>query len=150
MPGHYVHRHRVTFDETNVVGNVYFAHYLRWQGHCREHFLADHAPGVLAALAGGLALVTVDCAAEFYAETWAADLIEIRMTLAGLAGNRVTMSFDYLRMPDGPAELVARGRQSIACMRRDDGRLEPAPVPDELRDALRRFEPAGPGSPHRA
>ena len=31
-----------TFDETNLVGNVYFAHYLHWQGHCRESFLADH------------------------------------------------------------------------------------------------------------
>ena len=62
MPEAYLHRHRVTFDETNLVGNVYFAHFLHWQGHCREHFLADHAPGVLGALADGLALVTVNCA----------------------------------------------------------------------------------------
>jgi len=140
--GHYAYRHRVTFDETNLVGNVYFAHYLRWQGHCREEFLAEHAPGVLAALSGGLVLVTVDCAAEFYAETYAADLIEVRMALDRLTGNRVAMSFDYQRLRDGPPELVARGRQSIACMRRDHGRLEPVPVPDELRDALRLFSPA--------
>ena len=142
MPAHYAYRHRVTFDETNLVGNVYFAHYLRWQGHCRESFLSEHAPTVLAALSGDLALVTVDCAAEFYAETYAADLIEVRMTLDRLAGSRVSMSFDYLRLDDGRAELVARGRQSIACMRRGDGRLEPVPVPDELRHALHRFQPA--------
>ena len=26
------YEHVVTFDETNLVGNVYFAHYLHWQG----------------------------------------------------------------------------------------------------------------------
>jgi enediyne biosynthesis thioesterase len=142
----YEYRHRVTFDETNLVGNVYFAHYLRWQGHCRESFLADHAPGVLHSLAGGLVMVTVDCAAEFYAESFAGDRVEIRMRLEQITGNRVGMSFDYLRRADGEPELLARGRQTVACMRRGARGLEPAPVPDELRRALARFpnEPAGP------
>jgi enediyne core biosynthesis thioesterase len=135
MAERYVHRHRVTFDETNLVGNVYFAHYLRWQGHCREQFLADHAPGVLAALGDGLVLVTVDCAAEFYAEAFAGDLIDVIMTLDGLTGNRITMGFDYVREP----ALLAQGRQSVACMRRAGRSLEPVPVPDELRSALGRF-----------
>ena len=33
--------------------------------------------------------------------------------------------------------MVARGEQQIACMRRHDGKLLPAPVPEALRDALR-------------
>lgn len=81
MPDGYTIQHLVTFDETNLVGNVYFAHYLRWQGHCRERFLADHAPGVLAAFS----------------------------------------------------------RQTVACMRREGDRLEPVPVPEELRAALTRY-----------
>jgi enediyne biosynthesis thioesterase len=126
----------VTFDETNLVGNVYFAHYMHWQGHCRETFLADHAPGVLAALADGLVLVTVDCAAEFYAESHALDTIEVRMMLERVSGHRVTMSFDYLRTEPGPPELLARGRQTVACMRRGADGLEPAPVPADLQRAL--------------
>lgn len=139
MPEHYVYRHRVTFDETNLVGNVYFAHYLHWQGHCREHFLADHAPGVLAALANGLALVTVDCAAEFHAECRALDEVEVRMSLDDLTGNRVRMGFDYLRRTDAGPQLLARGRQTVACLRRDGATLTPVPVPDELRVALMRY-----------
>ena len=142
MPDHYVHRHRVTFDETNLVGNVYFAHYLHWQGHCREHFLADHAPGVLGALDVGLALLTVDCSAEFFAESRAFDEIEVHMVLERISGNRLTMCFDYLRTAPGPAELLARGRQTVACMRRGRDGLEPTPVPDELRRALARFATA--------
>ncbi|GAB3159105.1 acyl-CoA thioesterase [Micromonospora sonneratiae] len=136
MADTYVHRHRVTFDETNLVGNVYFAHYLHWQGHCREHFLADHAPGVVAALADRLALVTMDCAVEFYAEGRALDHIEIRMRLDETTGNRITMCFDYVRVRPEPTVLLARGRQTVACMTREAAGLSPIAVPEELRAAL--------------
>ncbi|MFI2710755.1 acyl-CoA thioesterase [Micromonospora sp. NPDC018662] len=139
MPRSYVHRHVVTFDETNLVGNVYFAHYLHWQGHCREHFLAEHAPGVVGALADGLALVTVDCHADFYAEGNAFDEIEVRMTLDRLDGPRIAMSFDYVRTRPGPPGLLAQGRQTVACMRRGAHGLEPVEVPSELREALSRY-----------
>ena len=55
----YEYRHIVGFEETNLVGNVYFVNHLRWQGRCRELFLRDHAPGVLAELDRGLSFVTI-------------------------------------------------------------------------------------------
>ena len=129
----YLYLHRVTFDETNVVGNVYFAHYLHWQGHCRERFLADHAPGVLAAVgAGDLVLVTVSCDMEYYAETFALDEVEVSMTLRDSGGNRVVMDFDF-RVDGG---LRARGSQVVACLRRTSGGAEPAQLPAELVRAL--------------
>jgi enediyne biosynthesis thioesterase len=57
----YEYRHIVGFEETNVVGNVYYASHIRWQGRCREMFLRDHAPGVLHQLGEGLRLVTTHC-----------------------------------------------------------------------------------------
>ena len=33
------YRHLVGFEETNLVGNVYYANHVRWQGRCREMFL---------------------------------------------------------------------------------------------------------------
>jgi len=47
----YEYRHVVVFEETNLVGNVYYVNHLRWQGRCREMFLREHAPLVLAELA---------------------------------------------------------------------------------------------------
>jgi len=136
MPDSYLYRHTVTFDETNLVGNVYFAHYLHWQGHCREHFLGEHAPEVIAALSGDLALVTVDCSAEFYAEAAAFDDIEVRMMLDRVDGHRIAMCFDYLRVSPGPVTLLARGRQTVACMRRGEYGLEPIAVPGAPRTWL--------------
>ncbi|MBW4722497.1 acyl-CoA thioesterase [Saccharothrix obliqua] len=133
----YVLRHRVTFDETNVVGNVYFAHYLHWQGHCREAFLADHAPGVLGEVRRGeLALATVSCAMEFFAECFALDEIEVAMTLRGRRGNRVEMDYEFRR----GGRLVARGGQVVSCLRRTADGVLPVRVPEELAAALAPFE----------
>ena len=139
----YDYEHVVTFDETNVVGNVYFVNHLRWQGHCRELFLEEHAPGVLAQLADGLVLVTTRCSCEYFAELAALDRVVVRMSLAELSQSRVTMRFDYLRAgPEGETP-VARGEQQVACLRRDGQSLAPAAVPDELRAALEPYAVAG-------
>ncbi|MEV5569956.1 acyl-CoA thioesterase [Spirillospora sp. NPDC052269] len=135
----YEYSHRVTFSDTNVVGNVYFASYLAWQGACRELFLADHAPGVVERLDGDLALVTVSCACDYLAELSAFDHVSVRMTLSELEDNRVTMGFDYYRTGGGPALLAARGAQTIACMARTPSGLAPAAIPDDLLLALRPY-----------
>ncbi|WP_346622474.1 acyl-CoA thioesterase [Blastococcus montanus] len=126
----------MTLDETNAVGNVYFAHYLHWQGHCREMFLAQHAPATAAAIAAGsLAMVTVSCSMDYYVECYAFDDVEVLMTLGSTAGNRVSMRFDFGR----GEQLVARGAQTVACMSRRPEGVMPAPLPADLVTALARF-----------
>jgi enediyne biosynthesis thioesterase len=131
----YEHRHVVGFEDTNLVGNVYYANHVRWQGRCREMFLRDHAPAVLDEMENGLALVTTRVSCEYLAELRAFDEVSVRMRLGGTAQNRVVMRFEYWR----GQELVARGEQEIACMRRGEGGAVPVPVPQALRDALRPF-----------
>lgn len=133
------YRHVITLEETNLVGNVYFTNYLRWQGHCRERFLMEHAPGVLRALQGALALVTVSCQCDFFDELFASDTVELRMALQGTSDNRVTMAFDYYRTSGSVAQLVARGSQTIACMSRTEHGTVPVSVPAELREALSHY-----------
>jgi enediyne core biosynthesis thioesterase len=130
------YEHVVTFDETNVIGNVYFVNHLRWQGHCRELFLAAHAPGVLDALADSLVLVTTQCSCEYFAELAALDRVVVQMRLAALQGNRIRMRFDYVRENGHGPEVVARGEQEVACLARGTNGVGPVPVPDELRNAL--------------
>ena len=132
----YEYRHRVAFEETNLVGNVYYVNHLRWQGRCREMFLMDHAPSVLEELSRGLSLVTTRCSCEYLAELSAFDEVVVRMRLDGMVQNRLSLGFEYWRAANGGEELVARGEQQIACMRRESGRLVVAPVPEALRQAL--------------
>lgn len=133
------YRHTVSFEETNLVGNVYYANHVRWQGRCRELFLQRHAPDVLIDMGKDLALVTVRVSCEYFAELFAFDEVVIRMRLGRIAQNRVTMAFEYWRASNDREELVARGEQQIACMARDGGSLVPTLVPQALQEALRLY-----------
>lgn len=132
----YEYRHIVGFEETNLVGNVYYANHIRWQGRCRELFLRDHAPDVLAALQQDLALITTHVSCEYLAELAAFDEVVIRMRLAALTQNRISMIFEYWRQTAGGEELVARGEQQVAGMKRSGNQLTPARLPESLREAL--------------
>ena len=131
----YEYRHVVGFEETNLIGNVYYANHVRWQGRCREMFLRDRAPDVIEALKHGLALVTTRVSCEFMTELVAFDEVVLRMRLGQLTQNRITMNFEYWR----GEELVARGEQQVACMQREGEQVVPVPVPTQLREALREY-----------
>jgi enediyne biosynthesis thioesterase len=133
----YEYRHVVTFEETNLVGNVYFTRYLSWQGRCRELFLHDHAPGVLDELGRDLRLVTTRVSCDYFAELLAFDEVIVRMTLQAVSQTRIAMAFQYLRQTGDGTELVARGEQEAACLRvADDGSASPDRIPTELQAAL--------------
>src|SRR4051812_30293404 len=115
----YEYRHIVGFEETNLVGNVYYANHVRWQGKCREMFLHDHARDILEQLKYGFALVTTRVSCEYLTELSVFDELLIRMLLGELKQNRITMTFEYWRCTPAGEELVARGEQQVACMRRE-------------------------------
>ncbi len=143
MDKYFEYLHTVGFEETNLVGNVYYVNYLRWQGRCRELFLKQRAPDVLADVQGDLKLFTLKVDCEFFAEITAFDDISIRMRLLDLAHTQLEFGFDYVRLdPDGTETQVARGRQRVACMRGPNGRTTPARVPQSLSRALEPYLPA--------
>jgi enediyne core biosynthesis thioesterase len=139
MTPYFEYRHVVGLDETNVVGNVYFAHFVRWQGRCRELFLRDRVPGLIAELGDGLKIFTLGCSCEYVAEVFAFDEIAIRMRLAELTQTQVAFTFDYVRVRGEAEELVATGQQRVLCMRAGDDGLKPARVPADFRQALTPF-----------
>jgi enediyne biosynthesis thioesterase len=136
----YEFRHIVGFEETNLVGNVYYTNHVSWQGRVREMFLREHAPEVIGELSRGLSLATLRVSCEYLAELYAFDEIVIRMRLGELTQGRLTLLFEYLRRTGEREELVARGEQQVACLRREGEQLVPAPVPKSLREALRQYE----------
>ncbi|MBM7774511.1 enediyne biosynthesis thioesterase [Actinokineospora baliensis] len=136
MPDFYEIRHTVGFEETNLVGNVYYVNYLRWQGRCRELFLREHAPGVLEELRADLKLFTLRVECEFFAEITAFDELSVRMRLEELTQTQVQFAFDYVHLREGVEVLVARGRQRVACMRGPNTDTVPTRVPEQLRAAL--------------
>ncbi|CAL9401484.1 enediyne biosynthesis thioesterase [Streptomyces glaucescens] len=147
---YYELRHLVGFEETNLVGNVYYVNYVRWQGRCREMFLRDRAPDVLEDIRGDLKLFTLSVGCEFFAEITAFDQLSIRMRLEDLTQTQIGFTFDYVRLrgEDGAVaeDLVARGRQRVACMRGPNTDTRPTRVPEALRRALEPYALPASGS----
>ncbi|MFJ9829579.1 acyl-CoA thioesterase [Streptomyces sp. NPDC101160] len=133
---YFEYRHTVGFEETNLVGNVYYVNYLRWQGRCRELFLQQKAPDVLAEVQDDLKLFTLKVDCEFFAEITAFDELSIRMRLSELGQTQLEFTFDYVKVTGGAEVLIARGRQRIACMRGPNTNTVPSRIPDGLARAL--------------
>ncbi|MFI8308111.1 acyl-CoA thioesterase [Streptomyces sp. NPDC085927] len=138
---YFEYRHTVGFEETNLVGNVYYVNYLRWQGRCRELFLKQKAPEVLADVQDDLKLFTLKVDCEFFAEITAFDELSVRMRLSEFGQTQLEFTFDYVKVDDDGGEaLVARGRQRVACMRGPNTDTVPSLVPEAL---VRALEPYG-------
>jgi enediyne biosynthesis thioesterase len=136
----FLYRHTVSFEETNVVGNVYFTRHIAWQGRCREMFLKQHAPEILAEIARDLRLVTIRVSCEYFEELNAFDEIDVQMSLAHLRQHKIGLGFNYLKTVAGQRSTAARGFQEIGCMRLTAKGLVPVSVPPPLAEALRPFQ----------
>jgi enediyne biosynthesis thioesterase len=133
---HYEIRHTVLFEETNLLGNVYYVNHLKWQGRCREQFLKDHVPEILDELGRGLYLVTTRVSCEYLRELAPFDEVAIRMRLASQTQNRVTMHFEYWRLNTEGEELAARGEHQVAFLHKAGEQVTAASIPPALSEAL--------------
>jgi enediyne biosynthesis thioesterase len=130
---YFAYRRVVSLEETNATGNVYFAQYVKWQGHCRELFLKETGDWVVRELGNRYALVTTWCRCDYYIETQAFDEICMHLFISETVQNRMGLEFEYWRVGGAQDELVARGSQQLAWLeRQSDGRLHPRPVPARL------------------
>lgn len=128
----YEYTHTVSFEETNLVGNVYFANHIRWQGRVREMFINDYAKDLLDLLKKDLVLVTTKVSCEYFIELFALDKIAIKMYVVQINQNRITMKFEYYKNN----ELAAIGEQQIACMKKVEHGIHPTQIPESLKNAL--------------
>ncbi|MFM7201753.1 MAG: acyl-CoA thioesterase [Myxococcota bacterium] len=133
------YRHIVGFQDTNLVGNVYYANHIAWQGRCREMFLRTHAPDTLQALQEGLALVTVKVSCEYLSELQPFDEVVIHMRLAEVKQNRALMRFEYFKQAGAQLMPIAVGEHAVAAMRREGDSLVPTPFPPSMKEALHAF-----------
>ena len=132
--------HTVSFEDTNVMGNVYFAHFLSWQGKCREMFIKEKVPGLLALIESNkLLMVTISCSCEFFYELRAFDEIIVNMELASVTQNRVKMNFSYLKKTGDALKTVAKGTHEVGCFFRDGADITTLSVPEILQEALTEY-----------
>jgi enediyne core biosynthesis thioesterase len=141
---HFEYRLSLGLQETNVVGNVYFANYFLWQGKCREEFLRRHAPQVLEEFKAGFGMITRECSCVFHQEAFAFQEIVIQMGLERLTRTGMSMTFDYYRQEtDGSLTRLAQGRQEAIWVSPEH---RVALLPPYLYDAIAQYARAEPAN----
>lgn len=124
----------VTFQDTNVAGNVYFATYFRWQGVCRELLLALLYSQASEDLRKGMGFATKYAHMDFVHEALLFDSILIRMTAQRLTRIQVEFGFEFLKEPEG--RLLAKGTQGVVWTTCDHS---PGRMPNELYENIAQY-----------
>jgi enediyne biosynthesis thioesterase len=121
-----------TFEETNLIGNVYFANYAIWQGRCREIFLYEFCPDVIEEIKNGLLLVTLDMNITFLNQTFVLEKILMRMSIDAKSDTSLLMKFDYYKEENDRLNIVANGLQTIVAMKSINDKMVTVNLPHSL------------------
>ena len=125
---------QTSLEDANLVGNIYFDNYAKWQGRLLDVFLFEAAPGLFRTGAAGGELTCRTCRVKHFREAMPFDRIRVSMGLRAVYRRGLKLEFEYSRVsPDGSLEKLAFGEQEAVWTVRDaDGRPAAAPLPEEL------------------
>lgn len=107
--GWFVHRFIPTYQDTNSVGNVYFAMYLMWVGKTRELFFLQAVPNFDPKTSEYL-ILTRSIDHKFQKEIKEFDEVTIQIKIADYNRKFVTLEHQIL---DLKGELVGKGKQVL-------------------------------------
>jgi acyl-CoA thioester hydrolase len=124
--------YRVIYGDTDQMGVVYYANYLRWFEKGRSEFLRQVGLPYAQIEQRGFSFPVLEVACRYVRSARYDDDIRIETELAEL--RRASLTFRYRVTRDGDNALLATGSTKHACLDRA-GRL--TRVPETLRNAVR-------------
>ncbi|MFZ5773166.1 MAG: SDR family NAD(P)-dependent oxidoreductase, partial [Thermodesulfobacteriota bacterium] len=126
-----------SLEDANLVGNIYFANYYKWQGRTRDNFFKKIAPEFYLGEKGG-EWRCIHCKVNHLNEAMPFDRIVIRMHRNAVYERGLELYFDYFRVkPDGTHQKLAYGvHKAIWHAPTREGAWSPAALPVPFREAL--------------
>jgi enediyne polyketide synthase len=141
---------QTSLEDANLVGNIYFDNYAKWQGRVRDVFFYETAPHLYRGGAPNGELMCRRVRVSHIREAMPFDMIYVNMGLRAVHQCGVKLEFTYHRVnPDGSSEKLAFSEHNAVWVVRDaQGRPTAAPLPEELVEALRQppADDAAPGA----
>ena len=133
------HTIETSLDNSNLVGNIYFANYYAWQGQTRDRYFFNLIPEYFRGIGEQGELICLETRVDHLREAMPFDRIIVTMALKVLRSSSAVFHFEYFRLdPDGTKTKLAFGEQNaVWVVRNNKGKPEPAPFPDKVRDAFK-------------
>ncbi|TAK35766.1 MAG: acyl-CoA thioesterase [Chloroflexota bacterium] len=124
---------RVRYEETDAMGYVYHANYLRYFEVGRVEYLRAHRAEYRGWEQRGLAAPVVESSCHHHAPAYFDDLLLVRTRVVSLRRASFVLEYQIVRESDGCR--IVSGSTRHACVDRFTGR--PLPLPADLQTALR-------------
>ena len=116
--------HRVIYGDTDQMGVVYYANYLRWFEKGRSEFLRQIGLPYKTIEAQGFHFPVTEVSCRYFKSAHYDDVITIATQLSSVG--RATLNFDYTISREGDNASLASGSTKHACVDAD-GRIKRMP-----------------------
>ena len=128
-----------SLENSNIVGNIYFANYYAWQGQVRDHYFYRIIPEFFRGVAENGELICLQTQVQHLREAMPFDRIIVTMALKSLKKYSVTFHFEYFKEEhDGKRTKLAFGeQQNIWVVRDEKGRPLPSVFPRPVIEAFK-------------
>ena len=130
----FVFHKRIFLKDTNVEGNVYFAHFFEWQGEAREEFFRENVPDHMQILKSGTKLITVNAWVTFKQSVYLFDEVLINVKTTNLKQMTLELFFTFVNKITG--EIVAYGGQKLAFSDLSGSSIS---IPDSIKENAKYF-----------
>ena len=127
---------RVRYGDTDQMGVVYYANYLRYFEVARVEYLRLLGHDYRSMEQDGIVVAVTEAVCRYHQPARFDDLLQLRCRIVDV--RRASLAFEYEIVREPERTLLASGRTVHACLQRDS--LRPTRVPEELRLAIDAFE----------
>jgi acyl-CoA thioester hydrolase len=130
---------RVRYGDTDAMGVVYYANYLRYFEAARVEYLRLLGHGYRGIEESGVVVAVTEAVCRYHAPARFDDALGLHCRITNLRGASLRFEYEIRREPDGL--MLSSGYTDHACLAR--ATLRPVRVPPDLRSAIQAFETAG-------
>jgi len=126
-----------SLEDANLVGNIYFSNYYKWQGRVIGRYLNSVMPESYRVPGQQGEFRCVSCKVNHIQEAMPFDRIGVRLYRAALHERGIRFQVDFYLMPEqGEPKKLAHGYyEALWYSQVQDGDWQPAQVPEELRQS---------------
>jgi acyl-CoA thioesterase FadM len=109
-----------TQEDSNLVGNVYYANYFIWQGRVRDKFINSFAPEFLRGIGRDGELICVSSRLDYLRDAMPFDKIYVAFSINEVYQTQATLKFEFYRvLPEDKKEKLAIGEHVVRWLIQD-------------------------------
>ncbi|GAB4194912.1 MAG: hypothetical protein Tsb002_26890 [Wenzhouxiangellaceae bacterium] len=109
-----------SLEESNLVGNVYYANYFIWQGRIRDMWLYEFAPEYLTGNGSDGELRCINSRLDYLRDAMPFDKVRVTASVLALYEDKLHLKFEYYRLlGGGDSEKLAVGQHEAVWVKRN-------------------------------